>query len=106
MQILRVIHMQQHDSESQKMQLIGLSLKRKQELCFNINGVERIQKHHVVEADNKEKFDKQKAKSLSKVNKETPLLGCKCTVSKTKQFAIRIEVTLSNFNYCPLMWLS
>ena len=91
-------------------QLMFLGLKRKQGLRLNIQGSKTVAKDHVkllgIEIDNKLKFDKHVQTLCQKVNKKTSALSrLNMYISREQALSICNVVILSNFNYCPLIWL-
>ena len=93
-----------------KFQLMFPSLKRKQELRLNIQGSKRVAKEHVkrlgIETDNKIKLDRHVPTLCQKVNKKTSAFSrLNMYISREQALSICNVVILSNFNYCPLIWL-
>ena len=93
-----------------KFQLMFLGLKRKQKLRVNINGVKIPGKKRVkllgVEIDNKIKFHRHVEALCQEVNKRTSAFArLNVYISKEQALSICNVVILSNFNYCPLIWL-
>ena len=91
-----------------KFQLMFLGLK--QMLRININGVKILAKKHVkllgVEIDNKLKSDEHVEALCQKVNKKTSAFTrLNIYISREQTLSIFNVMILSNFNYCPLVWL-
>ena len=87
-----------------------LGLKRKQGLRLSIHGSKIVAKDHVklleIEIDNKLKFDKHVQTVCQKVNKKTSAFSrLNMYISREQALSICNVVILSNFNYCPLIWL-
>ena len=87
-----------------------LGLKRKQGLCLNIQGSKIIAKDHGkllgIEIDDKLKFDNHVQTLCQKVNKKTSGFSrLTMYISREQALSICNVVILSNFNYCPLIWL-
>ena len=93
-----------------KFQLMFLGLKRKQGLRLNIQGSKIVVQDHVkllgIEIDNKLKYDKRVQTLCQKVNKKTSAFSrLNMYTSREQALSICNVVILSNFNYCPLVWL-
>ena len=98
-----------------KFQLLFLGLKRKQGLRLNIQGSKIVAKEHVkllgIEIDNRLKFDKHVQTLCQKVNKTTSAFSRlnmslkRMYISREEALSICNVMILSNFNYCPLIWL-
>ena len=93
-----------------KFQLMFLGLKRKQGLSRNNQGSKIVAKEHVkllgIEIDDKLKFDKHVQTLCQKVNKKTNAFSrLNMYISREQALSICNVVILSNFNYCPLVWL-
>ena len=87
-----------------------LGLKRRQGLRLDIQGSEIVAKEHVkllgIKIDNKRKFDKYVQTLCQKVNKKTSAFSrLNMYISREQALSICNVVILSNFNYCPLIWL-
>ena len=93
-----------------KFQIMFLGLKRKNKLCLNINGQFIPSSEHVkllgVTIDNTLKFDTHALGICKKVNQKlhafnrlSPYLG------ENKSKLLLNAVIMSNFSYCPLIWL-
>ena len=93
-----------------KFQLMFLGLKRKQGLRLNIQGSKILAKEHVkllgIETENKLKFDKHVPTLCQKFNKKTSAFSrLNMYISREQALSICNVVIMSNFNYCPLIWL-
>ena len=93
-----------------KFELMFLGLKRKRGLRLNIQGNKILAKEHVkllgIEINNKLKFDKHVQTLCQKVNKKTSAFSrLNMYISREQALSICNVVILSNFNYCPLIWL-
>ena len=93
-----------------KFQLMFLGLKRKQGLHLNIQGSKIVAQEHVkrlgIEIDDKLKFDKHVQTLCQKVNKKTSAFSrLNMYISRAQALLICTLVILSNFIYCPLIWL-
>ena len=93
-----------------KFQVMFLGLKRMQRLHLNNQGSKIVAKDHTkllgIEIDNKLKVDKHMQTLCQKVNKKTSALSRLNTyISRQQALSICNVVILSNFNYCPLIWL-
>ena len=89
-----------------KFQLMFLGLKGQRRLRLNINDNKLSATDHVkllgIEVDNKLKFNKYVKTLCSKVTKKIRL---NTYISIEQALTICNAVILSNFNYCPLIWL-
>ena len=102
--------MQWHGSKPQEILVNVLGLKRKQGLCLNIQGSKIIAKDYGkllgIEIDDKLKFDNHVQTLCQKVNKMTSGFSrLTMYISREQALSICNVVILSNFNYCPLIWL-
>ena len=85
-----------------KFQLMFLGLKGQRRLRLNINE----NKLSAIEVDNKLKFNKHVKTLCSKVNKKiSAFTRLNTYISREQALTICNAVILSNFNYCPLIWL-
>ena len=93
-----------------KFQIMFMGLKRKNKLCLNINGQLIPSSEHVkllgATIDNTLKFDthvlgicKKVNQKLHEFNRLSPYLG------DNKSKLLLNAVIMSNFSYCPLIWL-
>ena len=93
-----------------KFQLMFLGLKSHRAVRLNIEGNKLSATDCVkmlgVEIDNKLKFDKHVKTLCSKVNKKINAFSRINTyISRDQALSICNVVILSNFNYCPLIWM-
>ena len=93
-----------------KFQLMSLGLKGQRRLRLNINDNKSSATDHVkllgIEVDNKLKFNKHVKTLCSKVTKKVSAFSRLNTyISREQALTICNAVILSNFNYCPLIWL-
>ena len=93
-----------------KFQLMFLGLKGQRRLRLNINDNKLSATDHVkllgIEVDNKLKFSKHVKTLCSKVNKKISAFSrLNMYISREQALTICNAVILSNFNYCPLIWL-
>ena len=93
-----------------KFQIMFLGLKRKNKLCLNINGQLITQSEHVkllgVTIDNSLKFDTHVQSICKKANKKLYAFGrLRPYLGSDKSKLLLNAVVLSNFSYCPLIWL-
>ena len=85
-------------------------LKGQRRLRLNINDNKLSATDHVkllgIEVDNKLKFSKHVKTLCSKVNKKISAFSrLNMYISREQALTICNAVILSNFNYCPLIWL-
>ena len=93
-----------------KIQLMFLGLKGQRGLRLNINENKLSATDHVklleIEIDNKLKFSNHVKTFCSKVNKKISAFSRLIMyISREQALTICNAVILSNFNYCPLIWL-
>ena len=93
-----------------KFQLMFLGLKGQRGLQLNINENKLAATDHVkllgIELDNKLKFSSHVKTLCSKVNKNISAFSrLNMYISREQALTICNAVILSNFNYCPLIWL-
>ena len=93
-----------------KFQIMFLGLKRKNKLCLNINGQLITQSEHVkllgVTIDNSLKFDTHVQSICKKANQKLYAFGrLRPYLGSDKSKLLLNAVVLSNFSYCPLIWL-
>ena len=93
-----------------KFQIPFLGLKGKNKLCLNINGQLIPSSEHVkllgVTIDNALKFDTHVHGICKKANHKMHAIGrLRPYLGKDKSKLLLNEVVLSNFSYCPLIWL-
>ena len=93
-----------------KFQLVFLALKGQRRLLLSINDNKLSETDHVkllgIEVDNKLKFSKHVKTLCSKVNKKISAFSrLNMYISREQALTICNAVILSNFNYCPLIWL-
>ena len=93
-----------------KFQIMFLGLKRKNELCLNINGQLITPSEHDkllgVTIDNALKFDTHVHKLCKKANQKLHAFGrLRPYLGSDKSKLLLNAVVLSHFSYCPLIWL-
>ena len=93
-----------------KFQIMFLGLKRKNTLCLNIKGQLITQSEHVkllgVTIDNSLKFDTHVQSICKKANQKLYAFGrLRPYLGSDKSKLLLNAVVLSNFSYCPLIWL-
>ena len=105
-----MVYKQWNGFKTKEFQLMFLGLKGQNRLRLDINENKLSATDHVkllgIEIDNKSKLSNHVKKLCSKVNKKVSAFSRLDTYIPREQALIICSVViLSNFNYCPLIWL-
>ena len=105
-----MVYKQWNGCKTKKFQLIFLGLKGQRRQRLNINENKLSATDHVkllgIDVDSKLKFNKHVKTLCSKVNKRISAFSRFNTyISREQTLTICYAIVLSNFNYCPLIWL-
>ena len=93
-----------------KFQIMVLGLKEAKKLCLNMNGQLIPSSEHVkllgVNIDNSLKFETNVKEIFKKVNQKVYAFGrLRTYLGEQKSKLLLNSVVMSNFAYCPLIWL-